>query len=124
MTIELLDGMPEGTIGFRARGRVTKQEYDDVLLPPIRAAAEAGDVRMVFALGPGFEKLEVGALAEDTRAAITLGFGHWRAWKRLALVTDVEWAANAWRMFAWMTPAQVKVYELDGLDEAKSWIAG
>lgn len=27
-------------------------------------------------------------------------------------------------MFAWLTPGEVKLYELDGLDEAKAWVAG
>jgi hypothetical protein len=121
--IESLDGMPEGAIGFRVTGRVTGEEFRDLLLPPLRAAVEAGGVRMVFAVGPGFETLEPAALAEDTRAAITLGFGHLNAWKRIALVTDVSLIAHAWHMFAWMTPAEVNVYGLDGLEDAKAWVA-
>jgi hypothetical protein len=116
--------MPDGTIGFRATGRVTRDEYRDLLLPSMRAAAERGDVRMVFAVGPGFEKFERGALAQDTQAGITLGIGHPRAWTRTALVTDVDWIAKALHMFAWLTPGEVKLYELDGLEDAKSWVAG
>ena len=122
--IESLEGMPDGTIGFRATGRVTRDEYRDLLLPAMRAAAEAGEVRMVFAVGPGFEKFEPGALAEDTRAGITLGIGHPHAWKRTALVTDVDWIGKALHMFAWLTPGEVKLYALDGLGEAKAWVAG
>jgi hypothetical protein len=121
--IEALEGMPAGTIGFRATGRVTREEYRDVLLPPMRDAAEAGDVRMVFAIGPGFEKFEVGALAEDTKAGITLGLGHPHAWKRTAVVTDVDWIAKALHMFSWLTPGEVKLYELDRLEDAKAWVA-
>jgi SpoIIAA-like len=122
--IEPLEGMPGGAIGFRATGRVTRDEYRDILLPPMRAAAEAGDVRMVFAVGPGFERFELGALAQDTKAGITLGAGHPHAWKRTALVTDVDWIANALHMFAWLTPGEVRLYELDGLEDAKTWVAG
>jgi SpoIIAA-like len=122
--IEPLEGMPGETIGFRATGRVTRDEYRDILLPPMRAAAEAGDVRMVFAVGPGFERFELGALAQDTKAGITLGVGHPRAWKRTALVTDVDWIANALHMFAWLTPGEVRLYELDRLEDAKTWVAG
>jgi hypothetical protein len=123
VVIERLEGMPEGTIGFRATGRVTGDEYRDVLLPLMRDAAEAGDVRMVFAIGPGFEKFEFGALAQDTKAGVTLGLGHPHAWKRTAVVTDVDWIAKALHMFAWLTPGEVKLYELDGLEGAKTWIA-
>jgi hypothetical protein len=76
--IEPLQGMPDGTIGFRASGRVTREEYREMLLPAMRAAAEAGDVRMVFAVG----------------------LGHPHAWKRTALVTDVDWIAKALHAFA------------------------
>jgi hypothetical protein len=121
--IEPLQDMPEGTIGFRATGRVTRDEYRDVLLGPMRDAAEAGDVRMVFAIGPGFEKFEIGALAQDTKSGVTLGLGHPHAWKRTALVTDVDWIAKALHMFAWLTPGEVRLYQPDELQDAKQWVA-
>lgn len=116
--------MPARTIGFRASGRVTQEEFHDVLLPPLRTAVDAGDVRMVFAVGPGFQRLEPRALLEDTWTAISLGYGHAHAWKRIALATDVDWIASAWHMFGWMSPAELKLFELDALDEAKAWVAG
>lgn len=115
--------MPEGTIGFRASGHVTAEEYRELLLPAMRAAAEAGEVRMVFAVGPGFEKFEAGALAEDARVGVTLGIAHRHAWKRTAVVTDVEWIVKAIHMFDWLTPGEVRVFELDQLEDAKSWVA-
>jgi hypothetical protein len=120
--IETLEGMPAGTIGFRATGRVSGEEYRDILLPSMRTAAEAGSVRMVFAIGPGFEKFELGALAQDTRAGITLGIGHPHAWKRTAVVTDVDWIVKTIHMFTWLTPGEVRTYELDGLEDATSWV--
>ena len=122
--IEPLEGMLAGTIGFRATGHVTRDEYREVLLPAMREAAEAGAVRMLFAVGPGFEEFEAGALLEDTRAGITLGVGHPRSWKRTAIATDVDWIAKATHMFAWMAPGELNVYPLDELEEAKAWIAG
>jgi hypothetical protein len=97
--IEPVDDMPPGTIGFRATGNVTRDEYRDVLLPAMRQAAEAGET------------------------GLTLGLGHLSAWKRTALVTDVEWIAKAAHMLAWMTPGELLVRALDGLDEAKRWVA-
>jgi hypothetical protein len=34
-----------------------------------------------------------------------------------------NWVGKAYRMFAWMTPGEVKVYGLDQLEDAKSWVA-
>jgi SpoIIAA-like len=121
--IEKLDPMPAGTIGFRATGHVTGDEYRDVLLPAMRAAAEAEDVRMVFAVGPGFERFDTGALAQDARVGVTLGMAHMHAWKRTAVVTDVDWIAKAIHMFDWLTPGEVRVFDLDQLEDAKAWVA-
>ena len=121
--IQRLDDMPAATIGFRATRHVSRDEYREVLLPPMREAAEAGEVRMLFAIGPGFEGFEAGALMEDTKAGITLGIGHPRAWKRTAVVTDVEWITKTIHMFAWLVPGEILVRDLDGLEEAKAWVA-
>jgi SpoIIAA-like len=122
--IERLEDMPEGTIGFRATGHVTGDEYRDVFVPPLREQAEAGEIRIVYVIGPGFEKFEAGALLEDSKTGVTLGFGHHGAWKRCALVTDVDWITKAFHAFAWMAPGEVKTFGLDQLDEAKAWVAG
>lgn len=34
------------------------------------------------------------------------------------------WIAKAFHMFGWLTPGEVKLYDLDGLEEAKTWVAG
>jgi len=120
--IEPIEGMPEGAVGFRATGHVTADDYRDVLLPPMRAAAEAGDVRMLFVAGPGFEGFDPGALAQDMKAGVTPGVGHPHAWKKAAIVTDVEWIAKASHMFAWMVSGELMVRDLDGLEEAKAWV--
>ena len=122
--VERIEDMPPGTIGFRASGHLTRGDYRDVLLPPMREAAEAGEVRLLFVVGPEFEEMELGALAEDTKAGLSLGFGHHSAWTRTALVTDVDWIRKAWHLSAWMAPGEVLIRDLDGLDEAKEWLAG
>ena len=121
--IERIDDMPEGTVGFRASGKVTRDDYRDVLAPAMRQAAEAGEVRLLYVAGPDFENFEAGALLEDTKAGLELGLGHYSAWKRCAIVTDVEWMQRAIHMLGWMSPGEVMVAGLDQLDEAKSWVA-
>jgi hypothetical protein len=81
-------------------------------------------VRVAHTVGPGFEKFEPGALADDTMAGAMLGLGHPDAWKRTALVTDVDWIVKALHMFAWLTPGEVKLYEFGALEDAKAWVAG
>ena len=122
--VEQIDDAPAGTIGFRASGKLTKADYRDVLEPMLRDAAEKGEIRMLFEL-TDFHGLEPGAWYEDLKTGLGLGIGHHSAWKRSAIVTDVEWVGKAFKLFAWMTPGEVKVYDdLNQRDEALSWVAG
>jgi hypothetical protein len=125
VVIETIADMPPGTLGFRASGRVTREEYADQFLPLVKEKVESGEgIRMVYQVGPGFEKFELGAMLEDTKTGWNLGILHPEAWKRLAFVTDVKWMSQTAHAFAWMMPGELKIYDLAGLEEAKAWVAG
>jgi hypothetical protein len=121
--VQRIDDMPAGTIGFRASGKLTRGDYREVLEPVLRKAAETGEIRMLFTL-TAFEGLEPAAWFDDIKTGLGLGIGHHSAWKRSAIVTDVDWVGKAFQLFAWMTPGEVEVYGLDQLEEAKRWVAG
>jgi SpoIIAA-like len=121
--IERIDDMPAGTIGFRASGKLTKSDYRDVLEPVLRRAAEAGEIRMLFVL-TDFDGVEPAAGIEDLKTGLGIGIGHRSAWKRTALVTNVDWVAKAFKLFAWVTPGEVEVYGPEELEDARAWVAG
>ena len=121
--IERIGDMPAGTVGLRASGKLGKSDYTDVLEPVLREGVESGELRLLFVL-TDFHGLESGAWQEDVKTGLRTWVRDHSAWKRFALVTDVEWVAKAMRMFAWMTPGEVLTRELDGLEEAKAWVAG
>lgn len=116
--IERIDDMPRSTIGFRAEGKLTRDDYRNILEPILREAAESGEIRMLFSL-TAFDGLEPAAWFDDIKTGLGLGIGHHSAWKRSAIVTDVDWITKAYKMFAWMTPGEVEVYEMGQLEEAK-----
>lgn len=120
--IERIQDMPAGTIGLRAAGKLTKDEYTAVLEPALREGVESGELRLLFVL-TDFDGLELSAWPEDFKTGLRTWVRDHSAWKRFALVTDVEWVAKAMHMFVWMTPGEVLIREMDGLDDAKAWIA-
>jgi hypothetical protein len=122
--IEQLSDMTDGAIGFRASGEVTREEYREVLEPALREAAEGGDVRLMFVVGPEFERFQLGAMLEDTETGLELGVGHHSAWQRCAIVTDIEWMQHAVNLFAWMAPGELRLFGLDAEQEARAWVAG
>jgi len=117
--IEQLTDMPDGTLGFRAVGRVEEDDYRTVLLPPVHAALAAGRVRILYVLDDDYDSYSPGAMWEDTR----LGLGHLSGWDRIALVTSHRWLRDAARAFAWLMPGEARVFEPDRLAEAKEWLA-
>ncbi len=121
--IKQIEGMPEGTIGFESSGKLSRADYTNVLEPVLRKAAESGEIRMLFQLND-FNGLEPGAWYQDVKTGLGLGFGHHKAWKRSAIVTDIDWLRKAFEVFAWATPGEVRLYHLDQLGEARTWVAG
>lgn len=122
--VERMDDVPAGVIGLRASGKLTKEDYTDVLEPALKEAMNSGEARVLFVL-TDFEHLELDATFEDIKTGLGVEFAHRKDWKRLAMVTDVDWVARAMRMFAWAMPGELAVYDdLDKLEEAKSWAAG
>jgi hypothetical protein len=117
-----IDDMPTGTIGFRASGKLTRDDYREVLEPVLRGAAESGEIRMLFSL-TAFEGLEPAAWFDDIKTGLGLGIGHHSAWTRSAIVTDVDWVGKSFQFFAWMTPGEVKVFPLEEMQAAKTWVA-
>jgi hypothetical protein len=122
--IEQLSDMPPGTLGFVITGDLTRDEYRQILLPPVKEAVESGrGIRMLVQIGPGFDEFEPGAVFEDAKQGWNLGIRHHDAWERTALVTDDEWIARAFRMFAWLAPGDLRTYGLEEVDEARAWLA-
>jgi len=120
--VERITEMPAGTIGFKVPSDLTGDDYRDQIEPELAGAAERGDVRLLFEIDSGFG-MDAGAVLEDAKTGLKLGLGHIRAWKRTAIVTDVDWIRKAIKAFGFMAPGEVQVFDLTELGAAKVWIA-
>jgi hypothetical protein len=116
--IQQMSGLPDGIMGFEVTGKITAEDFRDVIIPAIDAAAKAGEVRFLITI-PEFHGMTPGALWEDLKVA----FENFRKWKRIALVTDIEWMHHMLSAFGWMTPGEVKYFPSSQRDQAISWVA-
>jgi SpoIIAA-like len=116
--IKELSDVPAGVIGFEASGTLRAEDYRDVVIPALERAAGTGEVRFVVVI-PDFQGMTGGALWQDLK----VGIEHLRAWKRIALVTDIEWMSQLTALFGWMTPGEIKTFSLGRRDEAIEWVA-
>jgi SpoIIAA-like len=121
--VETIADMPEGVIGLRASGKLTKEDYTGTLEPALKEAMDSGEARVVFVI-EDYEGIEPSAAIEDIKTGLGVEFAHRKDWKRLAVVTDIDWMAKAMHAFAWAMPGELRVYGMDEPEEAKSWAAG
>jgi SpoIIAA-like len=122
--VERLEGMPDGTIGFRVDGDVEREDYTRLLVQELRRAAKAGGGLRTLYLIEDLDEMEPGALWEDAKLGFDLGVRHHGEWERSAIVTDQDWLARAMKLFAWMIPGEARVFPTADLEQAKAWVAG
>ena len=120
--IERIDDAPAGVIGIRASGKLTKDDYESVLEPTLKEAVDSGDARVLFVL-PDFDGLEPKAWLEDVKTGLGVELKDRASWRKLAVVTGVDWVAKSMRLFAWAMPGELAVYEMDEMDKAREWVA-
>jgi hypothetical protein len=115
-----LDGLPDGVLGFEATGEIHADDYKAVLNPAVQEQlAKGNDIRMVLVF-PRWDGFSAGAAWEDLK----MGVDHLSRWKRIALVTDLDWMTRFAHLFGWMTPGEMKHFALADQDAAVAWAAG
>jgi stage II sporulation SpoAA-like protein len=121
--IENVGDLPPGTLGFRASGRLSSDEYRE-MIGPIYAALERGEkLNIYFELADDFHGLDWGALLQDMKAAGSIGLKHRSSWKRMALVTDKDWVKYGATAFGWLAPGELRLFEPVEREAARAWLA-
>lgn len=119
--IKLLPNLPDHVVGIIASGQVTAADYESVVMPAVESVLKKhAKIRLLYQIGPDVTTITPGAMWDDMK----VGFGHLRAWERVALVTDVGWIAHATNLSRFLMPCPVKVFAVKDRDEAEGWIVG
>ena len=117
--VEQIPDLPDNVLGFTARGTVTANDYESVIIPALEAVFSRQDkVRFLYHLGEDFSGFEAAAMWDDAK----LGLKHLSGWERMAVVTDVEWVRAAIKIFGIAIPGPIRVFHNSELAEAKQWI--
>ena len=121
--IDVLQNMPEGVTGIRVSGRLCGDDLRE-FKPAMDSLVKGGEIRVVEVIASDYEGFGPGGLAEDLKLGLGALFKHHSAFKRIAVVTDKEWAVHMLHALAWMVPGELAVFGLDELEQAKQWAAG
>ena len=118
--IDAMEGLPEGTLGFRFRGKVTAADYRSVLTPSLERGLEQHErLKLLAVLAEDFEAYELGAAWEDSKELLR----HWGGFERLAVVSEVPWVRLAMQVFAPALPCPVRLFANDQVEDARRWLA-
>jgi SpoIIAA-like len=119
--IELIDELPDDTLGVRLVGKIEAQDYGTVLIPALEAAHDAHETVNVLAIiGPDFDSYTAAALWDDAK----YGVGHMRGWGRFAIVSDHDWVHHLSGIGKLFYGRRLRLFAMAELDDAKTWLAG
>jgi SpoIIAA-like len=112
--IEIIEGLPENVVGLVVKGRLTKGDCSEILLPKlIKSLDWHYRLRLYYEIRSRFP----GAGWE----AVGLGLDH-MPWERVAIVTDVASVRHAVQALRLLLPAEIRVFETSRMAQGLAWI--
>ena len=117
--LERIVSLPAGIDGVKAVGKVSQQDYQQVLEPLIDEARRANRrLRLVYQFGPDFESFTAGGAWEDA----SVGLRSLRLIEGLAIVSDASWIRESSRLLAFFMPGPVRHFDSAQFADAVAWL--
>lgn len=117
--LETLKDLPAGVTGVKATGKVSRDDYETVMVPLMDAARRDGrHLRFLYQIGPEFEGFTSGAAWEDMK----VGLRSMRLFDGCAIVSDAGWIRESARLAGFLMPCPVKVFSLADRSAAAEWL--
>lgn len=118
--IDKITGLPENVLGFTAKGKVTAEDYENVIIPEVeKKLVKFPKLCCLYHIGDEFESYEAGAMWDDAK----IGLEHITSWEKIAIVTDVEWIRIMGKVFGFFMPGRVRIYDNKDLKSAIKWMS-
>ncbi|MER2269706.1 SpoIIAA family protein [Methylobacterium oxalidis] len=99
-------------------GKISDEEMSAVMTAMQADLDRGGKLKLLEDIR-SFQGMEPAAFFKDPRFGLSMmkGVSH------VALVTDATWLRALAETFSFVSPAQIKVFERNRMDEARSWLA-
>ena len=99
---------------------MTGTDYELVLIPAVEEMlAQQKSLRFMYYLGDEFTGFDAKAIWDDAK----VGLQHLTAWERVAVVTNVGWISTAVKVFGFVMPGHIRVFNNSELAEAQRWLS-
>ncbi|MDB5198245.1 MAG: hypothetical protein JWO92_208 [Chitinophagaceae bacterium] len=119
--IEIINDLPENVVGFRATGKVTKEDYEKVLMPAVEVQSKKfNKINFLLWLDTDVSNYTLGAWIDDA----LVGLQHLTHWHKVAIVSHYEIIKKITNVFGHLVPGIYKGFRISELEAAKKWVAG
>lgn len=116
--ITIIKDAPDNVAAFRANGKVTKQDFDDVVFPHVKSKVETySELNYLFHLDTQLEEFTVRAWMQDA----WLGIKNLSKWNRCAIISDEEGIHKFTENFSKVMPGEFKAFTTAQLGIAVKW---
>jgi len=116
--LKLIDGFKDSVIAIEAQGEITRKDYEEVLIPRAKKALTKYNKVDCFMYITEGSSYSLSAMATDA----VFGFSHLTSWRRIAVVTNVEWMQKSFGFIMSIMPFNAKLFSEDEFADAKAWL--
>lgn len=116
--ITIINDAPENVAAFNATGDVTKEDFENLVIPYVKNKVEQFDeLNYLLYLDTDLSNFTMGAWLQDA----LLGIKNLSKWNRAAIVTDNEGVQNFTDIFSVLMPGEFKSFPKENLYNALYW---
>ncbi|WP_336690336.1 MULTISPECIES: STAS/SEC14 domain-containing protein [unclassified Chryseobacterium] len=116
--ITIIPEAPENVAAFNATGEVTKEDFENLVFPRVKAKIEQfGELNYLMYLDTDLDNFTAGAWLEDA----LLGLKNLTKWNRAAILTDNQHVQNFTEIFSVLMPGEFKSFPKGNLYNALYW---
>ncbi|MES2630223.1 MAG: STAS/SEC14 domain-containing protein [Bacteroidota bacterium] len=118
--IEEIKDLPANVAGFRAIGEVTKEDFEQNLVPKVEELVKrTGEINYLLVLDTSIKNFTMGAWFQDAM----LGLRNLMKWHKAAIITDSKGIQVFTDIFSVVIPGEFKGFSPEEYDEAVSWVS-
>jgi hypothetical protein len=114
--------MPESEgriVGLRATGKLTDQDYREVLIPSLEALIKRyGKIRLLCFMDEEFVGIEPGAIWDDAKFFLP----HKNDFEKMAVVGGPKWIELIMKLFGPLMEGEMQTFPTDQLSIAWEWV--
>ena len=118
--ITTLDNIPDNMVGFVASGEVSKEDFDQVVLPAAKALVnKQGKLNYLMQIDTDLKNFTLGAWAKD----MLLGIQQFGKWNRCAIASDSSTIKKVTDVVSVLVPGEFQGFEKSDLSKAIAWVS-